>query len=306
MLRQAGFTGMQIEGVIEKVIASLFADDTTVYLDEDDSFEDLKKVLDKWCKGSSAKFNVGKTGLIPIGCEEYRDKVIETCRMNDHSLIIPDEVQIVKEGKSIRILGARVGNQADQDEIWTPIIGKIDTSLERCQRLHQTLEAKRFMTQLIIAGRTQYATCVSGMPKAVEERIARMQKNFIWETKAPPINVGTITAPISQGGKKMLNISIRNEAINLKRLLTYLRDDPDRPAWAFIADTLIRNHRLKVRATEDPITCSNMFLESWRANIQNLPPLLKSMIHTAELYGVKFMDVKPSRTTQLKMSAWTH
>ncbi|KAJ7599746.1 hypothetical protein C8J56DRAFT_768950, partial [Mycena floridula] len=306
MLRQAGFTGMQVNGVIEKIIASLFADDTTVYLDEDDSFDDLKKVLNKWCKGSSAKFNVSKSGLIPIGEKEYREKVIETRRMNDHSPAIPEEVQIVQEGKSIQILGARIGNLTEQEEIWTPIIGKIEVSLERCQQLHPTLEAKRFMTQLIVAGWTQYATCVSGMPKAVEEHITRLQKNFIWETKASSINVDTMSAAIARGGKKMLSIPVRNEAIDLKRLQTYLREDTEHPDWAFIADILIRNHRLKLKATEDKNICSNMFLEKWRANTQKLPPLLKSMINTAEKYGVEFTDIRPARNTQVLMAAWAH
>ncbi|KAJ7579498.1 hypothetical protein C8J56DRAFT_897334 [Mycena floridula] len=36
------------------------------------------------------------------------------------------------------------------------------------------------------------------------------------------------------------------------------------------------------------------------------PPLLKSMLHTAELYGIDFIDIKLSREVQGQMSTWSH
>ncbi|KAL1751422.1 hypothetical protein FB107DRAFT_222095, partial [Schizophyllum commune] len=46
--------------------------DTTVYLTEEDDFSVLQRVLDKWCIASKARFNVGKTEIIPIGNKRYR------------------------------------------------------------------------------------------------------------------------------------------------------------------------------------------------------------------------------------------
>jgi hypothetical protein len=49
MLRDSSLKGLQIMGDTERLITTLFADDTTVFLSEDDDFEDLQTILNKWC-----------------------------------------------------------------------------------------------------------------------------------------------------------------------------------------------------------------------------------------------------------------
>ena len=78
MLRQSTLKGYQIPRNEEKLIANLFADDTMTFLSEEDSFVDLQTVLDHWCQASTAKFNVSKTEIIPIGSNEFRKTVIES------------------------------------------------------------------------------------------------------------------------------------------------------------------------------------------------------------------------------------
>ncbi|KIK58101.1 hypothetical protein GYMLUDRAFT_144029, partial [Collybiopsis luxurians FD-317 M1] len=64
--------GFEIPGMSTPIKASLFADDTVTYLSKYDKFSDLLSLLDLWCSASSAKFNVEKTEIIPVGSEEYR------------------------------------------------------------------------------------------------------------------------------------------------------------------------------------------------------------------------------------------
>lgn len=65
-----------------KLIVSLFADNTTVYLSEFNNFNNLEELMEKWCQASGAKFNVEKTEIIPIGTEEYQNRVLETRKIN--------------------------------------------------------------------------------------------------------------------------------------------------------------------------------------------------------------------------------
>jgi hypothetical protein len=81
MLRGSNMRGYSIPDVAEKAVVQLFADDTTAYLSEHNSFEDLKKILDKWCLASGARFNVAKTEIIPFGNLKYRERLIETRRL---------------------------------------------------------------------------------------------------------------------------------------------------------------------------------------------------------------------------------
>jgi hypothetical protein len=108
MPRTSNLKGYEIDDTMEHVVTTLFADDTTVYLRDTDSFEELQRILDKWCLASSARFNVAKTEVIPIGIPEYRLKVVETRKLNDDDTALPDNVHIAAYGESIRILGARV------------------------------------------------------------------------------------------------------------------------------------------------------------------------------------------------------
>ena len=54
-------------------------DDTVLYLNEKDRYDDVTKLLDKWCEVSGANFNKEKTEIIPIGCKAHRTRVNCTC-----------------------------------------------------------------------------------------------------------------------------------------------------------------------------------------------------------------------------------
>ncbi|KAF5318883.1 hypothetical protein D9758_019008 [Tetrapyrgos nigripes] len=138
MLRNSHLQGFKIPGVVERLIANLFADDTTVFLAAEDDFGDLQTILDEWCTASTAKFNVNKTSIIPIGEEEYRRNVINTRRTvpyqygaNPYLNVLPPNLHIAREGEAVRILGAWYGNNIVATQIWAPTIEKIDKVLER-------------------------------------------------------------------------------------------------------------------------------------------------------------------------------
>ena len=63
MLRLSNLKCFEIPGVRDKLITTLFADDTTVFLSKFDKFTDLKAILNKWCIASGACFNVSKTEI---------------------------------------------------------------------------------------------------------------------------------------------------------------------------------------------------------------------------------------------------
>ena len=63
MLRLSNLKGFEIPGARDKLITTLFADDTTVFLSKFDKFRDLKAILNKWCIASGACFNVSKTEI---------------------------------------------------------------------------------------------------------------------------------------------------------------------------------------------------------------------------------------------------
>ena len=73
MLRKSNtLQGFQIPGKEEHLKVTLFTDDTTVYLKQNNEMEKLFEILDEWCIVSGAKFNTKKTVILPIGTPTYR------------------------------------------------------------------------------------------------------------------------------------------------------------------------------------------------------------------------------------------
>ncbi|TFK20862.1 hypothetical protein FA15DRAFT_682345 [Coprinopsis marcescibilis] len=206
---------------MERLITTLFADNTTVYQDKNNSFHDLMNILQAWCEASGAKFNVSKTEIVPVGMEPH-------CRLVEH-IEVPEDIHITANGKPVRALGAYIGNQVEDVAIWLPTLEKIEKNLERWARSRPTIEGKRLIVGLE----------VQGMPKETEKRIKKLIKDFIWTGRIPTIHKETLRGEIEQGGKKLLDVELQNKAIDLQRLQRYLDMSENRPKWAKVAKTLI-------------------------------------------------------------------
>lgn len=207
MLRASPLIGFKIAGETERLVTSLFADDTTIYLSKDDHFNDLQNVLDKWCRVSGAKFNVSKTIILPIGAKEYRNMVSRT-RSLDGVHKFPADIHIAGEGEPVRILGSFVGNGVDQLSIWTSTNEKIESVLRQWDKSHPTQNGCRLIIGMEIGGHTQYLTRVQGMPKDVEQRLTRIISTFMWDgSNKPMVGLDTLHAPITQGGKKIMQLN---------------------------------------------------------------------------------------------------
>jgi hypothetical protein len=70
MLRKSSLKGFTAPGLAYRIVTTLFADDTVVYLTNEDEMQTLETIQDKWCAASGACFNKGKTQMIPIGSKD--------------------------------------------------------------------------------------------------------------------------------------------------------------------------------------------------------------------------------------------
>lgn len=244
-IRSSALRGIKIQNAPENLKCKLFADDTMVYLHESDDVSSLETAaLRPWCEVSGAIFNIAKTEIIPIGTKEYRERVIATRKMNDHSDPIQPNIKIAAEGQPVRVLGAWIGNGVDQATPWTPTIEKIAANLKRWEANHPTTEGRRLISQMIIGGMTQYLAKVQGMPESAIKTLERLIRNFAWSGESnPTVAMAHMTNDIELGGKKVLDIGARNEAIQLTWVQAYLKMGDERPTWALVADVGPRGRR---------------------------------------------------------------
>jgi hypothetical protein len=138
------------------------------------------------------------------------------------------------------MLSTWIGNKTKDLTPWEPIIDKINTKLKRWKKVHPTLSGRKIITQMVVGGHTQFLTQAQGMLKETKDTLNRMIKNFIWEDNSSPrIANETLRNPIMEGGLDLLDLKIRNEAIDIMWLKTYLDFSPKRPEWATITDLII-------------------------------------------------------------------
>ncbi|EJD54704.1 hypothetical protein AURDEDRAFT_37431, partial [Auricularia subglabra TFB-10046 SS5] len=180
MLRSSTLRGYDIPGLENKLIATLYADDTTVYLSKWDSFEDLNKILDVWCLASGAKFNTAKTEIIPAGSQEHRKRVIDSRTMREGGPALPAGIRVAKDGETTRILGTWPGNKVKVANAWSTVFDRAQDVLDKWADHHPTMNGKALLARTLAGGFTQYLTAAQGMPKNVEERLDKMVMNFMW------------------------------------------------------------------------------------------------------------------------------
>jgi hypothetical protein len=101
MLRLSNLRGFEVSGVENKLITTLFADDTTVFLSQFDNFTDLEAILNKWCIASGARFNVSKTEIIPIGSLSYRKNVIVTRQIHPSQEPLANDIHIAQDQEPV-------------------------------------------------------------------------------------------------------------------------------------------------------------------------------------------------------------
>jgi hypothetical protein len=287
-------------------VVQLFADDTTAYLSEHNSFDDLNKVLEKWCLASGARFNVTKTEIIPFGTPDFRAQLVQTRKLHPEDSQIPPDIHIAGEGEAVRILGGFVGNGVNTFGVWTPVLEKIDGDYKRWAKLNPTLTMKKNIDQIIAGSRSQYLAQVNKMPSAVTKHILKAQKDFINDSKSSMIARDSLRAPCERGGIGLFDLEARNEALLLIKAASLAETDPEKcPHWASLAMHRLSKHLVKSpQVAEEART--NLMVQNVKVNQLEPAALRKAMVKCLNKYGLSFETFQPSTVLQREMPLWHH
>ncbi|KAJ7643167.1 hypothetical protein DFH06DRAFT_999398, partial [Mycena polygramma] len=163
---------------------------------------------------------------------------------------------------------------------------------------------------MVVGGMTQYMATVQGMPEDVEKQLEQRVRSFLWAEKVSvAVNKETVYAPANMGGKDLLDIVARNEAITITWLKTYLNFGPDRPLWCFVADEFLAGKVVDADLNVDEAMRINTYLQTWSP--YKYASVLKSedlanMMRTGKKYGVTMDAIAVSRKLQGDMPIWYH
>ncbi|KAI9056759.1 hypothetical protein FKP32DRAFT_1526377, partial [Trametes sanguinea] len=113
----------------------------------------------------------------------------------------PTGARMAADGEPVRILGAWIGNNLDECEVWSPRIEAIRDMLERWTRSRPTLEGRRHVVQMFAGGMSQFLTTVQRMPDAVISRLVAVIRGYLWNDRhTPPVRMEHMYLPVSRGG----------------------------------------------------------------------------------------------------------
>lgn len=308
-LRNLG--GFKIPGQTEKIIATLFADDTTIFLNEYDDYKELEKILKTWCKASGGRFNIEKTEILPAGTKEYRASVIENRTNHVVNEKLPEGVKIAIDGEPCRSLRGWVGNLKDDVVVWAKTLEKIKNQLNKWNRSHPTLKGKKHIIQMFIGGISQYLTTVQGMPKDIKTELTKIIQKFLWDNKSAKVSLEQMYLPIEEGGLGIVYIEARNEAIELIWTKKFLTFGKERPMWTYIADDLIRRNLPKMgKKYNNRLTKNqNPFLQTWAPAMHSnlkLPKDIHKFLKIAKKYNVNMEAIRVSEKAKKDLPAWYH
>ncbi|KAK7016574.1 hypothetical protein R3P38DRAFT_2541930, partial [Favolaschia claudopus] len=109
------------------------------------------------------------------------------------------------------------------------------------------------------------------------------------------------------GGRNLLDIIARNEAITITWLKSYLKFGTDRPLWAFAADELQAINILgKHGNVIDKNLRHSVFLQSWTSARTDLPKDLNDLMKVALERDVKMEGLAFSREVMRSLPIWYH
>ncbi|KAK0468648.1 hypothetical protein IW261DRAFT_1345958 [Armillaria novae-zelandiae] len=145
------------------------------------------------------------------------------------------------------------------------------------------------------------------MPPEIEKRLEHHVRKFLWGNKNKiNVNKETIYAPIAGGRQNLLDIPVRNEAITVTWIWSYLDLSPNHPLWAYAVDTVIAHHTPTSEENVGLEQRLNIFLQSWKTSTNRLLDDLRTMVKTTHKYNVCLDGLAISPEIQCEMPIWHH
>lgn len=307
-IRKSTLEGIKIPGVAERLIVTLFADDTLVYLSKSDDMKTLHNIIERFCLASTAKFNMGKTEYLPIGNKQYRKTFIQTRQMGDNDPI-EENITLIPDRKPMRTLGAWVGNRTKPTAQWNAILEKQESVMNAWSSTHPSYRGKELLLKALVQSRAIFLATVNGMPKSVMHKMQRQMKNFLWDNKPHGLMTwDEVVSSRADGGLNIPDIEARVEAIRIMWIKRWLAPRETRPVWAYTVDEILRQNITKAPVIQHQNAIS-WIKQSWHeigTKEARLSPMIRESLKTARKYNICIEAPKFSKDMKSSMPIWHH
>ena len=254
ILNNPSIEGVDISG--ERVIMSLFADDTDLLLNPTLScFRALFEELDKFAKNSGCSANVSKTHCIPLGKTKSNIDLLSVIREEYGNNFLTD---------SFTALGLVFSNSLTLNEIveinYEKKMKAAAGWIESWRRRDLTIYGKVTLIKSLILSQFSYLIIPLPRPSAnTIKQINTMIFHFLWGCKRDKIKRDQITRPVYHGG---LDVFYPEEFIlSLKvSLLSKILNEGFQHSWKAILFNQLLYHRHPIISIENGLIKSSSFV----------------------------------------------
>jgi hypothetical protein len=198
-----------------------YADDSTFFLEDRESVEQLLSVLETYERGSGAKQNRRKTIALIIG---------EETGLKDHIKAAGYDQSTTSETV---LVGYPIGPKVDETEMWKEAIDKIQKSLNFWRAKNLSLYGKKIIVDTKIMSRIIYLASLFKMPSRVVKRIEKITDEFLFPKAHERLRKKPWQLSKEEGGLGVTRLEDMNQALLTKIGIKLLTNSDD--IWA---DTL--------------------------------------------------------------------
>ncbi len=263
---------------------SQLADDTSCFLANLRSLENIIKTLSKFSKCSGLKINLEKTTAKYIGA--YKN--------NDY---YPHGLSWIKD--DIFTLGVLCTMSAEENytKNFKPRIEKLEYTLQMWRQRNLSIKGKITVVNCLALAPLIYLSSVKDTPLKVFQEVKKIILKFIWNDGTPKIAYDILCQDIKHGGLKLCNYEVKVKALLLSWVTRLTNQSEAR--WKKVPELLFKQDLRKMFETKGAKLAHNADIPAFYLNIYNN----WSEIHTIEpgnmyeiqnetLWNNKFITIK--------------
>jgi hypothetical protein len=202
---------------------SQYADDTVLYLANQQSLKIALIILDLFSKCTGLRMNRDKSESVWIGAS---------------SNFLHKPYELKWTNSPVKTLGLYLTK--DKDEMtkinFNDKLGKIETLTKLWNLRKLTLKGKILIINTLIIPQLLYTCTVLETPSWVVEKFNILVRNFIWDGKPPKIKNTCLINTLEEGGLKLQNLKTKIDSLKFKWIKKIVDQNVLKPWKAYISD----------------------------------------------------------------------
>lgn len=201
-----------------------YADDTTLLVEDIQSINNAMEIFERYCRGSGARINVGKSVCMRLG------------RVEGITQHIP-----FKEEEHIKILGIWIGMDFNKADIfnWEGVLNGIEKRLRFWQARNSTLKGKVLILNTLMLSKVWYVLGVTPLTQGCYKNMKDVVLNFLWGNGRAKIAYYTLIGNSNEGGLGLLDPLLRMKTLRIKTVQKFLQGNKDM-IWKNVMDYYLR------------------------------------------------------------------